>query len=139
MATTNRDRVGRAMDILALGLAPFVERQMDARVGASWRKMSDTNPRPMYFGVIKIDPQTDSRIYVPGVSLHISDDGGRTFRADGAEKIHVDHHAMWIDPNDTEHMIVGNDGGIAISWDGGGNYDFAAMLGIISNSPSCVG
>ena len=41
MATTNRDRVGRAMDILAIGLAPFVERQMDARVGASWRKWVD--------------------------------------------------------------------------------------------------
>ena len=44
--------------------------------GASWRKMSDTNPRPMYFSQIRIDPQTDSRIYVLGVSLHISDDGG---------------------------------------------------------------
>ena len=85
--------------------------------GASWRKMSDTNPRPMYFGVIKIDPQTDSRIYVPGVSLHISDDGGRTFRADGAERIHVDHHALWINPRDPRHLIIGNDGGVSISHD----------------------
>ncbi len=85
--------------------------------GATWRKMSDTNPRPMYFGVIKIDPQTDSRIYVPGVSLHISDDGGRTFRADGAERIHVDHHAMWINPRDPRHLIIGNDGGVSISHD----------------------
>ena len=85
--------------------------------GASWRKMSETNPRPMYFGVIKIDPQTDSRIYVPGVSLHISDDGGRTFRADGAERIHVDHHALWINPRDPRHLIIGNDGGVSISHD----------------------
>jgi len=85
--------------------------------GATWRKMSDTNPRPMYFGVIKIDPQTDSRIYVPGVSLHISDDGGRTFRADGAERIHVDHHALWINPRDPRHLIIGNDGGVSISHD----------------------
>jgi len=85
--------------------------------GATWRKMSDTNPRPMYFGVIKIDPQTDSRIYVPGVSLHISDDGGRTFRADGAERIHVDHHALWINPKDPRHLIIGNDGGVSISHD----------------------
>jgi photosystem II stability/assembly factor-like uncharacterized protein len=85
--------------------------------GATWRKMSDTNPRPMYFAVIKIDPQTDSRIYVPGVSLHISDDGGRTFRADGAERIHVDHHALWINPRDPRHLIIGNDGGVAISHD----------------------
>ena len=85
--------------------------------GATWRKMSDTNPRPMYFGVIKIDPQTDSRIYMPGVSLHISDDGGRTFRADGAERIHVDHHALWINPRDPRHLIIGNDGGVSISHD----------------------
>ena len=85
--------------------------------GASWRKMSDTNPRPMYFGVIKIDPQTDSRIYVLGVSLHVSDDGGKTFRADGAERIHVDHHALWINPRDPRHLIIGNDGGVSISHD----------------------
>jgi photosystem II stability/assembly factor-like uncharacterized protein len=85
--------------------------------GASWRKMSETNPRPMYFGVIKIDPQTESRIYVPGVSLHISDDGGRTFRADGAARIHVDHHALWINPRDPRHLIIGNDGGVSISHD----------------------
>jgi photosystem II stability/assembly factor-like uncharacterized protein len=85
--------------------------------GASWRKVSETNPRPMYFGVIKIDPQTDSRIYVPGVSLHISDDGGKTFRADGAERIHVDHHALWINPRDPRHLIIGNDGGVSISHD----------------------
>lgn len=85
--------------------------------GATWAKLGTTNPRPMYFGVIKIDPQTDSRIYVPGVSLHISDDGGKTFRADGAERIHVDHHALWINPRDPRHLIIGNDGGVAISHD----------------------
>ena len=52
----------------------------------------------MYFSQIRIDPQTDSRIYVLGVQLHVSDDGGKTFRADGAERIHVDFHAMWINP-----------------------------------------
>jgi photosystem II stability/assembly factor-like uncharacterized protein len=85
--------------------------------GATWRKLSDTNPRPMYFSQIRIDPQTDSRIYVLGVSLHVSDDGGRTFRADGAERIHVDHHAMWINPRDPRHIIIGNDGGVSISHD----------------------
>ncbi len=85
--------------------------------GASWRKMSDTNPRPMYFSQIRVDPQTDSRIYVLGVSLHISDDGGRTFRGDGAERIHVDHHAMWINPANPKHLVIGNDGGVSISHD----------------------
>ena len=80
--------------------------------GASWRKMSNTNPRPMYFSQIRIDPKTDSRIYVLGVSLHVSDDGGKTFRDDGARNIHVDHHAMWINPNNPNHIIIGNDGGV---------------------------
>jgi photosystem II stability/assembly factor-like uncharacterized protein len=90
--------------------------------GANWRKLSDTNPRPMYFSQIRIDPQTDSRIYVLGVSLHVSDDGGRTFRADGAERIHVDHHAMWINPRDPRHIIIGNDGGVSISHDRSGTW-----------------
>jgi len=85
--------------------------------GGNWRKLSDTNPRPMYFSQIRIDPLSDSRIYVLGVSLHVSDDGGRTFRGDGAERIHVDHHAMWINPKDPRHIIIGNDGGVSISHD----------------------
>ena len=85
--------------------------------GAAWRKLSDTNPRPMYFSKIRIDPQSDSRIYVLGVSLMVSDDGGRTFRSDGAERIHVDHHAMWINPRDPRHIIIGNDGGVSVSHD----------------------
>src|SRR4030095_3563154 len=65
--------------------------------GANWRKLSDTNPRPMYFSQIRVDPQTDSRIYVLGVSLHVSDDGGKTFRDNGAERIHGGTHAFWLD------------------------------------------
>ena len=85
--------------------------------GANWRKLSSVNPRPMYFSQIRVDPQTDSRIYVLGVSLHISDDGGKTFRDDGAERIHVDHHAFWINPADPRHVMIGNDGGVSISHD----------------------
>ena len=47
-----------------------------------------------------------------------------------AQGIHVDHHAMWMDPNDPERMIVGNDGGIGITWDKGGNYDFPNALAL---------
>jgi photosystem II stability/assembly factor-like uncharacterized protein len=88
-----------------------------ADAGASWAKLSDTNPRPMYFSQIRVDPQSDSRVYVLGVQLHVSDDGGRTFRNDGAQRIHVDHHAMWINPKDPRHIIIGNDGGVSISHD----------------------
>src|SRR5262245_5351056 len=90
--------------------------------GASWTKMSNTNPRPMYFSQIRIDPNNDLRIYVLGVQLHVSDDGGKTFRTDGARKIHVDFHAMWIDPNNSDHTMIGGDGGVGISYDKSKTY-----------------
>jgi len=83
--------------------------------GQTWRMMSDTNPRPMYFSQIRIDPKTDSRIYVLGVDLSISDDGGKTFRLQ--ESLHDDHHAMWINPSNPNHIIEGTDGGVGISYD----------------------
>jgi photosystem II stability/assembly factor-like uncharacterized protein len=90
--------------------------------GASWTKLSSMNPRPMYFSQIRIDPQNDSRIYVPGVQLHVSDDGGKTFRNDGAQKIHVDFHAMWIDPNNSNNLMIGGDGGVGMSYDRSKTY-----------------
>ncbi|MEO8678419.1 MAG: hypothetical protein ABI665_05195 [Vicinamibacterales bacterium] len=89
--------------------------------GQTWRKMSSTNPRPMYFSQIRIDPKSDARIYVLGVQLHISDDGGKTFVENGT--MHSDHHAMWIDPNNPNHILDGNDGGIGTSWDRGKTWD----------------
>ncbi|MFN8582769.1 MAG: hypothetical protein U0163_17560 [Gemmatimonadaceae bacterium] len=90
--------------------------------GASWAKLSTTNPRPMYFSQVRIDPNSDARIYVPGVSLPYSDDGGRTFKDDGARNIHVDFHAMWIDPANSNHIMIGGDGGVGISWDRSKTY-----------------
>ena len=89
--------------------------------GLTWRKMSNTNPRPMYFSQIRIDPTNDSRIYVLGVQIHISDDGGKTFIENGV--LHSDHHAMWINPNNPNHIIDGNDGGIGISYDRGTTWE----------------
>ncbi|MCG3163218.1 MAG: hypothetical protein JMDDDDMK_04603 [Acidobacteria bacterium] len=97
-----------------------VYRSEDA--GATWTKMSATNPRPMYFSQIRIDPNNDQRIYALGVQLHVSDDGGKTFRNDGANKIHVDFHAMWIDPNNSNHTMIGGDGGVGISYDKSKTY-----------------
>jgi photosystem II stability/assembly factor-like uncharacterized protein len=97
-----------------------VYRSEDA--GATWTKMSATNPRPMYFSQIRIDPNNDQRIYVLGVQLHVSDDGGKTFRNDGARKIHVDFHAMWINPNNSDHLLLGGDGGVGISYDRSKTY-----------------
>ncbi|MBS1240601.1 MAG: hypothetical protein H6R40_28 [Gemmatimonadetes bacterium] len=85
--------------------------------GASWTKTSAVNPRPMYFSQIRIDPANENRLYMLGTSLHVSEDGGKTWKDDGARNIHVDHHAMWIDPNNPDHLIIGNDGGVSISHD----------------------
>ena len=87
--------------------------------GDTWEKMSDTNPRPMYYSQIRIDPNDPERIYVLGTQLAVSEDGGRTFRNDGAPGIHVDHHALWINPDDSDHLILGSDGGISRSYDRG--------------------
>jgi len=86
--------------------------------GKTWEKMSDTNPRPMYYSQIRIDPSNPDRIYVLATQLMVSDDAGRTFRSDGVIQVHVDHHALWIDPNDSDHLILGSDGGVSVSWDG---------------------
>jgi photosystem II stability/assembly factor-like uncharacterized protein len=98
--------------------------------GASWTKMGPTNPRPMYFSQIRIDPNNDLRLYVLGVSLHISDDGGKNFRADGAQKIHVDFHAMWIDPNNSNHTMIGGDGGVGISYDKSKTYVWLSNMNL---------
>jgi len=96
--------------------------------GSSWRKMGSHNMRPMYFGIIRVDPQNDLRVYLPETPLGISDDGGKTFRFDGAERIHVDHHAMWIDPHDPSHMMIGNDGGVSVSHDKGKKWQWFPHL-----------
>ena len=90
--------------------------------GDTWEKMSNTNPRPMYYSQVRIDPSNVDRIYVLGGNLMVSDDGGRTFRSDGAAQVHVDHHALWINPDDPDHLILGSDGGVAASWDGTGHW-----------------
>ena len=89
--------------------------------GLTWRKMSNVNPRPMYFSQIRVDPTNDLRVYVLGVQLHISDDGGKTFVNNGT--MHSDHHAMWINPANPNHIIDGNDGGVGISWDKGRTWE----------------
>ena len=86
--------------------------------GRNWAKINSLNPRPSYYSQVRIDPGNDRRIYVLGPSLYVSDDGGKTFRSDGARNVHVDHHALWIDPHDTTNLVIGNDGGIFMSRDG---------------------
>lgn len=96
--------------------------------GASWEHLDSSNPIPWYYSQIRVDPKDADRVYVLGTRLSVSDDGGRTFRNDGAPGIHVDHHALWIDPRDPDQMILGNDGGLAFTYDRGASWDFVANL-----------
>jgi photosystem II stability/assembly factor-like uncharacterized protein len=105
--------------------------------GAHWTKISATNPRPLYFSQVRIDPGDERRIYVLGVRLMVSDDGGRTFREvrvaftrPGGERPRddLDVHALWIDPRDTAHLIIGSDVGVAASYDRGAAWDYIDNL-----------
>ncbi len=85
--------------------------------GETWVKLNDLCPRPFYFSQIRIDPNDDRRIYVLGIQLQISGDGGKTFRSNGARDVHADQHALWIDPANSDHLVVGCDGGVYVTHD----------------------
>jgi photosystem II stability/assembly factor-like uncharacterized protein len=98
--------------------------------GEHWTKMSDTDPRPMYFSQVRVDPNNDQRIWVAGVNMMYSEDGGKTFVSNRVTRIHVDFHAIWIDPADSDNMIVGCDGGIHFSHDAGRSWDSRDQIAI---------
>lgn len=85
--------------------------------GATWRKVNNANPRPMYFSKVRIDPNDPDVVYMGGVGLHQSLDGGKTMATDVARSTHDDVHALWINPANSKHVLIGNDGGLAVSYD----------------------
>jgi photosystem II stability/assembly factor-like uncharacterized protein len=96
--------------------------------GASWRRTHDDHVDDLffsygyYFGEVRVSPQDPDRVYLLGVPLVASSDGGRTFAAIDAEQVHVDHHALWINPSRPGHLISGNDGGVNVSYDDGASW-----------------
>jgi photosystem II stability/assembly factor-like uncharacterized protein len=98
--------------------------------GESWKKMSDTNPRPSYYSQVRIDPNNDLRIWVLGAAMFFSEDGGKTFATRRVQKIHGDFHALWIDPANSNHILTGSDGGIHASYDNGKSWDFINTIAI---------
>jgi photosystem II stability/assembly factor-like uncharacterized protein len=84
--------------------------------GETWTRTSPLNPRPFYFSQIRVDPANEKRVYVLGFALHVSDDGGRSFREDLFEKVHPDLHALAIDPRDPKRLLLGTDGGLYQSY-----------------------
>jgi photosystem II stability/assembly factor-like uncharacterized protein len=104
-----------------------VYRSTDA--GSSWEKMSDVQSIPWYFGQIRVDPQDPETVYHLGVSLQVSHDGGATWERTGRGP-HSDQHAMWINPENPDQIILGNDGGLYVSRDGAQTWDFSPNLPI---------
>jgi photosystem II stability/assembly factor-like uncharacterized protein len=115
-------RLSRGADKTPTGLY----RSDDA--GATWRKVNNADPRPMYFSQIRVDPNDPDIVIFGGVDLQMSTDGGKTVNTQAASKIHSDHHAIWIDPSNSKHVIIGNDGGLAVSWDRAQTWNFVPNL-----------
>lgn len=95
--------------------------------GESWTKKGTYLQFPWYMGQIRVDPEDPDRVYELGVPLFVSEDGGMTSHPI-AQSAHVDYHAMWIDPVDPDHFVVGNDGGVYITYDRGQTMDFVSNL-----------
>lgn len=96
--------------------------------GATWERTSPNIAQAMYYGQIVCDPKNADRIYIPNVVIQVSDDGGRTQRPLVTRQVHVDYHAIWVDPKNTDYILVGNDGGVYESFDRGANWHFKANL-----------
>jgi len=96
--------------------------------GASWNKMSDHTAQGQYYNEIYCDPKDQEVVYSMETVSHVTRDGGKTWTRLGLKARHVDDHAFWIDPNNTSHFLIGGDGGIYESWDGGAEYDFKSNL-----------
>ncbi len=92
--------------------------------GDSWTRVSTLNPRPFYFSKIRVDPANDQTIYVLGFALHVSEDAGKTWREDRFKNVHPDNHALEIDPRWPKRLLLGTDGGIYQSVDGGAGWEF---------------
>ena len=108
-------------------LANGLYRTMDG--GRTWEKTNNANTRPFYYSQVRVHPRDSNRVWFSSTPVLRSDDGGVSTR-NATMGLHVDHHAMWIDPNDPNRIIVGNDGGVGVSWDAGGNYFFGGVLPI---------
>jgi len=96
--------------------------------GETWSKMSDHSASGQYYNEIYCDPKDVDKVYSVETVSQFTEDGGKTWKPLGRNKRHVDDHALWIDPTDTKHFLIGGDGGIYESFDGGENYLFKSNL-----------
>ena len=98
--------------------------------GASWKEMNASSivaQRPFYFSLVVADPKAADRVYKPGLQAAVSDDGGRTWSV-LTGNYHSDVHALWINPQNTEQLLMGTDGGVYSSADRGSSWRFVESL-----------
>ena len=105
-----------------------VYRSMDR--GASWEKRSSYQTSGNYYQELFCDPINPERLWSANTFLMVSDDGGKNWHQFGEKNKHVDNHHVWIDPTNTDHTLVGCDGGLYESWDEGKNWQFKPNLPI---------
>src|SRR5204863_8909045 len=82
------------------------------------------NNRPMYYSQIRVDPSNPENVFVGGLNFSRSTDGGKTFKSLQPGIAHSDHHAIWIDPRNGKHILIGNDGGLDVTYDQGDTWEF---------------
>ena len=135
LPTTDFGRVALALapskpdNLFAIVEAKKTSLYLSTDAGASWTEQgsnSNVEGRPFYFSVIAVDPTDPMRVYRPAWSLSISEDGGKSFKEGGYQGgwVHSDHHALWINPNNPSHLLLGTDGGVYMSLDKGNNWLF---------------
>jgi photosystem II stability/assembly factor-like uncharacterized protein len=97
--------------------------------GASWEKMSDfKSASPQYYSEIFCDPKDVNKVYIPDTYSVITYDGGKTFERISTKGRHVDDHAFWVNPNNTDHFLIGGDGGVYVTYDAGKTFRFKENL-----------
>jgi photosystem II stability/assembly factor-like uncharacterized protein len=96
--------------------------------GESWSKMSGHHASGQYYNEIFCDPRDVDKVYSVETVSKVTLDGGKTWENVGNNSRHVDDHALWIDPEDTDHFMIGGDGGVYETYDAGKNYIFKSNL-----------
>ena len=127
MANMDEEEI-EAFEVAQRAAGAQVYKTTDA--GKTWKHVNETRlDTSYYYAQIRVDPKNPDIVYNMAVPLHQSMDGGKTWKSIG-NRMHVDHHSLWVDPNNTQHVFVGNDGGLYQSFDRGETWTFIDNLPI---------
>ncbi len=141
LPTTDKGRISLAMAPSKPGRVYAIVESSDTALfrsddlGSQWEQISNgfgVQVRPFYFGTLEVDPSDANRVFRPSLFFSRSDDGGKSFGGglNFSVTVHVDHHALWIDPRNPQHLILGTDGGAYVSYDRGNRWRMVGSLPI---------